>query len=219
MLPAVLLFVWRFRWYTLSCPSRRRSGCYRVHRLLFYAFRHRNCRRFVPAALPFGRGASTFVLFIRNLEEKVMSLKARISEDMKSAMKAKETGRLGAIRLLLAAIKQKEVDERVELDDTGIVAVIDKMQKQRRDSVAQYEAAQRQDLADKERFEMDVLAAYLPQPLSEAEIAAMIDEAVQVSGAAGVADMGKVMGIVKPKMAGRADMAKVSAAIKARLVG
>jgi uncharacterized protein YqeY len=158
-------------------------------------------------------------LFTRNPEEKVMSLKARISEDMKSAMKAKETDRLAAIRLLLAAIKQGEVDERGELDDAGIVAVIDKMQKQRRDSVTQYEAAQRQDLADKERFEMVVLASYLPQPLTEAEIAAIIDEAVSASGASGVADMGKVMGLVKPKMAGRADMAKVSAAIKARLAG
>jgi uncharacterized protein YqeY len=148
-----------------------------------------------------------------------MSLKARINEDMKAAMKAKETDKLAAIRLLIAAIKQKEVDERIDLDDAGVVAVIDKMQKQRRDSVTQYEAAQRQDLADKERFEMQVLAAYLPQPLSEAEIAAIIDEAVAASGAAGVADMGKVMGLVKPKMAGRADMGKVSAAIKARLAG
>jgi hypothetical protein len=146
-----------------------------------------------------------------------MTLKARINDDMKAAMKAKDSVRLSAIRLLLAAIKQKEVDERIELDDAGVVAVVDKMQKQRRDSVTQYEAAQRQDLADKERFEMEVLAAYLPQPLSEAEIAALIDEAVTASGATGVADMGKVMGLVKPKMAGRADMAKVSAAIKAKL--
>jgi hypothetical protein len=146
-----------------------------------------------------------------------MTLKARINDDMKAAMKAKDSVRLSAIRLLLAAIKQKEVDERIELDDADVVAVVDKMQKQRRDSVTQYEAAQRQDLADKERFEMEVLAAYLPQPLSEAEIAALIDEAVTASGATGVADMGKVMGLVKPKMAGRADMAKVSAAIKAKL--
>lgn len=146
-----------------------------------------------------------------------MTLKARINDDMKSAMKAKDSVRLSAIRLLLSAIKQKEVDERIELDDAGVVAVVDKMQKQRRDSITQYEAAQRQDLADKERFEMEVLAAYLPQPLSEAEIATLIDEAVVASGAAGVADMGKVMGLVKPKMAGRADMAKVSAAIKAKL--
>ncbi|KZE31463.1 hypothetical protein EV683_11112 [Crenobacter luteus] len=148
-----------------------------------------------------------------------MSLKTRISDDMKAAMKAKDAERLAAIRLLLAAIKQKEVDERVELDDAAIVALVDKMQKQRRDSIAQYEAASRQDLADKERAEMAVLAAYLPQPLSDDEIAALIDAAVTESGAAGVADMGKVMGLVKPKMAGRADMAKVSAAIKARLAG
>ncbi|AXK38354.1 GatB/YqeY domain-containing protein [Crenobacter cavernae] len=148
-----------------------------------------------------------------------MSLKTRISDDMKAAMKAKDGARLSTIRLLMAAIKQKEVDERVELDDVGIVAVIDKMQKQRRDSVTQYESGGRQDLADKERAEMEVLAAYLPQPLSEQEIAALIDAAVAESGAAGVADMGKVMALVKPQMAGRADMGKVSAAIKARLAG
>ncbi|RXZ43520.1 GatB/YqeY domain-containing protein [Crenobacter cavernae] len=146
-----------------------------------------------------------------------MSLKTRISDDMKTAMKAKDGARLSTIRLLMAAIKQKEVDERVELDDVGIVAVIDKMQKQRRDSVTQYESGGRQDLADKERSEMGVLTAYLPQPLTEQEIAALIDAAVAESGATGVADMGKVMALVKPKMAGRADMGKVSAAIKARL--
>lgn len=146
-----------------------------------------------------------------------MTLKAQINEDMKAAMKAKETVRLSAIRLLIAAIKQKEVDERIELDDAAVIAVVDKMQKQRRDSVTQYEAAQRQDLADKERFEMEVLSAYLPQQLSEAEVAAIIDEAIAASGAAGAADMGKVVGLVKPKVAGRADMGKVSAAIKAKL--
>ncbi|WP_374420111.1 GatB/YqeY domain-containing protein [Chromobacterium sp.] len=146
-----------------------------------------------------------------------MSLKQRISDDMKSAMKARESDKLAAIRLLLAAIKQKEVDERVELDDAGIVAVIDKMLKQRRDSVSQYEAAQRQDLADKEKFEMDVLMAYMPQQLSAEEIDALVAKAIADSGAAGMQDMGKVMGLLRPQLAGRADMALVSARIKAKL--
>ncbi|MCW3479837.1 GatB/YqeY domain-containing protein [Neisseriaceae bacterium JH1-16] len=146
-----------------------------------------------------------------------MSLKIRISDDMKAAMKAKETDKLAAIRLLLAAIKQKEVDERIELDDANVIAVIDKMLKQRRDSVEQYEAAQRQDLADKERFEMDVLSVYLPQPLSDDEVTALIEEAVEATGAAGMQDMGKVMGVLRPQLAGRADMGAVSAKIKARL--
>ncbi|MCD5362987.1 GatB/YqeY domain-containing protein [Chromobacterium aquaticum] len=146
-----------------------------------------------------------------------MSLKQRISDDMKSAMKARESDKLAAIRLLLAAIKQKEVDERVELDDVGIVAVIDKMLKQRRDSVSQYEAAQRQDLADKEKFEMDVLMAYMPQQLSADEIDALVAKAIADSGAAGMQDMGKVMGLLRPQLAGRADMALVSARIKAKL--
>nr|WP_294868021.1 GatB/YqeY domain-containing protein [uncultured Pseudogulbenkiania sp.] len=148
-----------------------------------------------------------------------MSLKLRISDDMKTAMKAKDAERLGTIRLLMAAIKQKEVDERVELDDAGIIAVVDKMLKQRRDSVTQYEAAGRQDLADKEKAEMDVLTGYLPQPLTEAEIDALIDAAVVQSGAASMQDMGKVMGLLRPQMAGRADMAVVSARIKAKLAG
>ena len=148
-----------------------------------------------------------------------MSLKARIQDDMKSAMKARDTERLAAIRLLMAAIKQKEVDERVELDDAAITAVVDKMLKQRRDSISQYEAAQRQDLADKEKAEMAVLMAYLPQQLSEAEIDTMIEGAILSSGAAGMQDMGKVMALLKPHMAGRADMAAVSARIKAKLAG
>ena len=146
-----------------------------------------------------------------------MSLKARITDDMKSAMKAKETERLAAIRLLMAAIKQKEVDERIELDDAAIVAVIDKMLKQRRDSISQYEAAQRQDLADKEKAEMTVLMAYMPQQLSEAEIDELVAKAVVDSGAASMQDMGKVMGLLRPQLAGRADMALVSTRIKARL--
>lgn len=146
-----------------------------------------------------------------------MSLKARINEDMKSAMKAREAERLAAIRLLLAALKQKEVDERVELDDAGVIAVIDKMLKQRRDSVAQYEAVKRQDLADKEKAEMDVLQAYMPQPLSEDEIRAVIAAAIAQLSAAGMQDMGKVMGAVRPQLSGRADMGQVSALIKAAL--
>ncbi|MBI1991438.1 MAG: GatB/YqeY domain-containing protein [Betaproteobacteria bacterium] len=146
-----------------------------------------------------------------------MSLKARISDDMKAAMRAKDAPRLAAIRLLLAAMKQKEVDERVELTDTDVISIIEKMIKQRRDSIAQYEAGNRKDLADAERFEITVLAAYMPQALSDAEIAAAIAEAVQSSGAKAMSDMGKVMALLKPKLAGRADMGKVSALVKARL--
>ncbi len=146
-----------------------------------------------------------------------MTLKERISEDMKAAMKAKETARLAAIRLLLAAIKQKEVDEQITLDDAAIAAVIDKMLKQRKDSITQYEAANRQDLADAEKAEVEVLSAYKPAGLSEAEVAAAIAKAVADSGAAGAADMGKVMAILKPLLAGKADMAEVSRLVKARL--
>ena len=146
-----------------------------------------------------------------------MSLKQQISDDMKAAMRAKETARLGAIRLLLAAMKQREVDERIELTDADIVAIIEKMLKQRRDSISQYKAANRQDLVDVEEFEVSVLQAYMPQQLSEAEIVAAIAEAIAATGAAGPQDMGKVMGVVKPKLAGRADMGKVSGLIKAQL--
>lgn len=146
-----------------------------------------------------------------------MTLKERINEDMKSAMRAKETAKLGAIRLLLAAMKQKEVDERLTLDDDAVVAIIDKMLKQRRDSVAQYEAANRADLADAEKFEMTVLSAYMPAALSEAEVAAAVAKAVSDSGATGPADMGKVMGLLKPLLAGRADMSQVSKLVKAKL--
>ena len=146
-----------------------------------------------------------------------MTLKERISEDMKAAMKAKETARLAAIRLLLAAIKQKEVDEQVTLDDAAIAAVIDKMLKQRKDSITQYEAAGRQDLVDAEKAEVEVLSAYKPAGLSEAEIAAAVATAVADSGGAGAADMGKVMAILKPLLAGKADMAEVSKLVKARL--
>ncbi|MFZ2162367.1 MAG: GatB/YqeY domain-containing protein [Sideroxyarcus sp.] len=146
-----------------------------------------------------------------------MSLKQQITEDMKAAMRAKETARLGAIRLLLAAMKQREVDERIELTDADVVAIIEKMLKQRRDSISQYKAAKRQDLVDVEEFEVTVLQGYMPQQLSEAEIASAIAEAIAATGAAGPQDMGKVMGVVKPKLAGRADMGKVSGLIKAQL--
>lgn len=148
-----------------------------------------------------------------------MSLKARITEDMKLAMKAKETARLGAIRLLLAAIKQREVDERIELDDVQVIAVIEKMLKQRKDSITQYEAAKRQDLADAEKFEVEVLLAYMPQAMSADEVAAIIAKAVADSGAQAPADMGKVMALVKPQIAGRADMGEVSKLVKAKLAG
>ena len=146
-----------------------------------------------------------------------MSLKQQITEDMKAAMRAKETARLGAIRLLLAAMKQREVDERIELTDADVVAIIEKMLKQRRDSISQYKAANRQDLVDVEEFEVTVLQGYMPQQLSEAEIASAIAEAIAATGATGPQDMGKVMGVVKPKLAGRADMGKVSGLIKAQL--
>ena len=146
-----------------------------------------------------------------------MSLKQQITEDMKAAMRARETARLGAIRLLLAAMKQREVDERIELTDADVVSIIEKMLKQRRDSISQYKAANRQDLVDVEEFEVTVLQGYMPQQLSEAEIASAIAEAIAATGAAGPQDMGKVMGVVKPKLAGRADMGKVSGLIKAQL--
>jgi uncharacterized protein YqeY len=148
-----------------------------------------------------------------------MSLKARITEDMKLAMKAKETARLGAIRLLLAAIKQREVDERIELDDAQVIAVIEKMLKQRKDSITQYEAAKRKDLADAEKFEAEVLTAYMPQAMSADEVAAIVTKAVADSGAKAPADMGKVMALVKPQIAGRADMGEVSKLVKAILAG
>ncbi|SEJ99523.1 GatB/YqeY domain-containing protein [Paraburkholderia diazotrophica] len=146
-----------------------------------------------------------------------MSLKVRINDDMKAAMRARETERLGTIRLLLAAIKQREVDDRVELDDAGVTAVIDKMIKQRKDSIAQFETAGRADLVEKEQAELAVLSAYMPEQLSDAEIAAEVQTAVAQVGAAGPQDMGKVMGVLKPKLAGRADMTAVSAQVKAAL--
>ena len=146
-----------------------------------------------------------------------MSLKAQITEDMKAAMRARDAARLSAIRLLLAAMKQREVDERIELSDADILAIIEKMLKQRRDSVTQYEAGGRQDLADVEKFEIGVLTGYMPQQLTEAEIAGEVAAAVAATGAKAMQDMGKVMAQLKPRLAGRADMAKVSALVKAKL--
>lgn len=146
-----------------------------------------------------------------------MSLKQRITEDMKTAMRSGNTKQRDTIRLLQAAIKQREVDERITLDDAAIIAVIEKMLKQRKDSITQYEAAQRLDLADIEKDEVAVLSAYMPQALTDSEIDAAIAEAVSETGAKGMQDMGKVMAILKPKLAGRADMAKVSALIKAKI--
>jgi uncharacterized protein len=146
-----------------------------------------------------------------------MSLKAQITEDMKAAMRARDAARLSAIRLLLAAMKQREVDERIELSDADVLAIIEKMLKQRRDSVTQYEAGGRQDLADVEKFEIGVLSGYMPQQLSDAEIAGEVAAAVAAAGAKAMQDMGKVMAVLKPKLAGRADMAKVSSLVKAKL--
>ncbi len=146
-----------------------------------------------------------------------MSLKDQITEDMKTAMRAKDSVRLGTIRLLMAAMKQKEVDERVELDDTAVIAIVDKLIKQRKDSVAAYQSASRQDLADVELAEMKVLEVYLPQRLSGEEITAAVQAIVAQVGATGPGDMGKVMGAVKAQLAGKADMGLVSAAVKAAL--
>jgi uncharacterized protein YqeY len=146
-----------------------------------------------------------------------MTLKERINDDMKTAMRAGETGKRDAVRLLLAAIKQKEVDERIVLDDAAVVAVIDKMLKQRRDSITQYEAAGRQDLADVEKFEAALLTTYMPAGLSAEEITAAVAAAVTETGAAGPGDMGKVMAVLKPKLAGRADMTEVSKQVKVAL--
>ena len=148
-----------------------------------------------------------------------MSLKAQITEDMKTAMRAKDSVRLGTIRLLQAAMKQKEVDERVELDDAAVIAIVDKLIKQRKDSIAAFTQAGRQDLADKEKAELTVLQAYLPARLSADEVAAEVKAIVTELGASGPGDMGKVMGVVKTRLAGKADMGQVSAAVKAALAG
>ena len=146
-----------------------------------------------------------------------MSLKQQISEDMKTAMRAKDSVRLGAIRLLLSAIKQREVDERIELSDADVIGVIEKMLKQRRDSIAAYESANRTDLADIEKFEVTVLQTYLPQQLTDEEIKSLLEKVVTETGAAGIKDMSKVMAAIKPLVVGVADMGKISGLIKARL--
>ncbi len=148
-----------------------------------------------------------------------MSLKDRITDDMKAALRARESGRLGTLRLLLAAIKQKEVDERITVDDPQVLAIIEKLIKQRRDSIEQFQRAGRQDLVDAEQAELAVLDTYRPEQAGDSEIAAAVAEAVAATGAAGPADMGKVMGLLKSKLAGRADMAAVSARVRQTLAG
>jgi uncharacterized protein YqeY len=148
-----------------------------------------------------------------------MSLKTRLTDDMKAAMKGGDKNRLGVIRLVNAAIKQREVDERIVLDDAQVLAVLEKMLKQRRDSITQFRAAGREDLAANEEFEVGVIQAYLPAQLSEAEIDAIVAEAIAAAGATGAKDMGKVVGLVKPQVAGRADMGQVSGLIKRKLGG
>jgi uncharacterized protein YqeY len=148
-----------------------------------------------------------------------MSLKTQLTEDMKAAMKSGEKDRLGVIRLINAALKQREVDERIEITDTIVLAVLEKMVKQRKDSISQYEAAAREDLAAIERYELGVINAYLPAKLGEAEVLAAIDAAIQETGASSPADIGKLMGVLKPKLAGQADMGQVSALVKQRLAG
>ncbi|GJM06683.1 MAG: aspartyl-tRNA amidotransferase subunit B [marine bacterium B5-7] len=147
-----------------------------------------------------------------------MSLKQQLQDDMKAAMRAKEKSRLGVIRLINAAIKQREIDERIELDDTQVLAVLEKMVKQRRDSITQYEKAERQELADVEAAEIQLIQAYLPEQLSTEEIQQLVDAAVQSTGAASMRDMGKIMGVLKPQLQGRADMSAVSKLIKDKLV-
>jgi len=148
-----------------------------------------------------------------------MLLRAQIAEDMKTVMRAKDAPRLSAIRLLLASLKQREVDERIELTDSDVLAIIEKMIKQRRDSIEQFEKGGRQDLVDKEQFEIGVLQGYMPAAMSAAEVDAAVTDAVSSSGARVMADMGKVMALLKPKLAGRADMGQVSALVKAKLSG
>ena len=146
-----------------------------------------------------------------------MALRDQLNEDIKVAMKAREAEKLAALRLMLSAVKQREVDERITLDDAGVVALVEKMIKQRKDSISQYEKAARQDLADKEKYEISVIETYLPKQLSQSEVEAVIAEAIASTGAKSAADMGKVMGVVKPKLAGKADMGKVSGIVKSRL--
>jgi uncharacterized protein YqeY len=165
-----------------------------------------------------GEGKKTFALFAF-LEEPNMPLKEQISNELKDAMRAGDTRKRDALRLLTAALKQKEVDERVTLADADVVAIIEKMIKQRRDSIAQFEKGGRQDLAETEKYELGVLQAYMPQALSETEIVDAVTASIQESGAKSPADMGKVMAVLKPRLAGRADMSTVSGLVKAKLAG
>jgi len=151
------------------------------------------------------------------MKERAMNLKSVITEDMKNAMRSKDMNRLGTIRLLLAAIKQKEVDERIELTDTQVITIVEKMIKQRKDSISQFTTAKRQDLVDQETSELLLLETYLPAQLSEEEILAKVKQTIEASGAVGPQDMGKVIGILKPELAGQADMGKVSALVKVAL--
>ena len=151
------------------------------------------------------------------MKERAMNLKSMITEDMKNAMRSKDINRLGTIRLLLAAIKQKEVDERIELTDTQVITIVEKMIKQRKDSISQFTTAKRQDLVDQETSELLLLETYLPAQLAEEEILAKVKQTIEASGAVGPQDMGKVIGILKPELAGQADMGKVSALVKAAL--
>ena len=151
------------------------------------------------------------------MKERAMNLKSMITEDMKNAMRSKDINRLGTIRLLLAAIKQKEVDERIELTDTQVITIVEKMIKQRKDSINQFTTAKRQDLVDQETSELLLLETYLPAQLAEEEILAKVKQTIEASGAVGPQDMGKVIGILKPELAGQADMGKVSALVKAAL--
>jgi len=148
-----------------------------------------------------------------------MALREQLNDDIKNAMRARDSERLNALRLLSAAAKQREVDERITLDDAALIAIVEKEIKKRRESIAQYEKGQRQDLADKEKFEISVIEAYLPKQLSQAEVDAIVAEALASTGSKSPADMGKVMGVLKPKLAGKADMGKVSAMVKAKLAG
>ena len=151
------------------------------------------------------------------MKERAMNLKSMITEDMKNAMRSKDINRLGTIRLLLAAIKQKEVDERIELTDTQVITIVEKMIKQRKDSINQFTTAKRQDLVDQETSELLLLETYLPAQLAEEEILAKVKQTIEASGAVGPQDMGKVISILKPELAGQADMGKVSAIVKAAL--
>src|SRR5688572_15039388 len=148
-----------------------------------------------------------------------MALREQLNEDIKTAMKAREQERLSTLRLMLSAVKQREVDERITLDDAGVIGVVEKMIKQRRESIAQFEKAARQDLADKEKAELEILAGYLPRQMSDAEVQKEIDSVISETGAAGAKDMGKVMAALKPRLAGKADMGKVSGLVKSRLAG